>query len=1065
MTLFDIAKKNIRGNVKNYFVYFISMLFSVVIYFTFVSLQYSPDVQKNMESQSMQSVFMSASVILFLFVAVFVLYSNNFFMRKRKKEVGLYALLGLKRSTIGKMLFYENLILGAFVLVSGIAIGTLLSKLFNMILLKLLGMPADAGMTFSVDAVINTVIVFAALNLFTSIQGYRIIYANKLIELFRAEQAGEQQPKAFVIPSILAVVCLAVGYWFAFRSFNNTTEILTNISIMLGGIILGTLLLFSSLAVLFLKVVKRSKKYYYNRMNLVTVSNLVYRINGNARTLSVISLLSAVALCALSVGFGTYYGFEKTAKLTAPFSYMFIKQDKDFNQRVDSIIRADEDHPVISQITISVIKSKGKDSSRDLLSEKELKADENPVKVISIQQYNQVARALEFPPLDPVDEGKAIAIRPMYTDYELSDYEGESITLRLPDGDMTLPFAGMTVERVLNWSYPDVMIVVNDRTYQSIETQIPPTDYIGYSVQQQKTTKATADALAAVKTPESKLSSFYSVYRFSLEESAVNVFVLGFLALVFVMATGSIIYFKQLTEASADKSRYDILKKIGVSNQDIGKSLLKQNAFIFLLPLTVGLAHFFAILNLLKKLMSSMAGVNLTLPIVYCVIAFVLIYAAYYTITVNSISKSVIEQSAPMLRAAAVSVIAVCMIALIGISVWSAATAPQEEAASFEKVQLELPKPTGTYAVGTVELHLTDSERVDPWMKDRARELMISVWYPAQQEGEKRALYMEPGAAEHYDRNILPTIGLDAGRIEWSKARTNAWLGAPVAINEEGWPVILYSPGGSIPRIFGTVLVEELASKGYIVVTVDHTYETSVVEFPNGHLVTEQLPGGNRAQIILKMLDVRVDDMRFVLDQLAAIREGGNSDHKQIPLPSGLDKVMNLSKIGIFGHSAGGATAAQLMYVDDRVAAGIDMDGTMGFMPDYPLPVAQHGLDRPFLLMEAGYNSDGEVDSHLTAEDRNSFWRHSSGWKLDLSIPEGAHFTFTDYQFLLPQLESKLSMSPQVIQSLIGFAGPDRMLAAQRSYITAFFDLHLKGIPQSLLLEPSTLYPEVEFVK
>jgi putative ABC transport system permease protein len=167
------------------------------------------------------------------------------------------------------MLFYENLIMGTVVVAAGIAIGTFLSRLFSMILIKLLGTTVNVGMAFSLQAVVNTTIVFAAIILLTSIQGYRLVYKFKLIELFRAEQIGEQEPKASVTAGILAIVCLVTGYWFAFQTFSNTKEILTNLGVMLGGIILGTALLFSSLVILLLNIAKRNKKSYYKGMNLL----------------------------------------------------------------------------------------------------------------------------------------------------------------------------------------------------------------------------------------------------------------------------------------------------------------------------------------------------------------------------------------------------------------------------------------------------------------------------------------------------------------------------------------------------------------------------------------------------------------------------------------------------------------------------------------------------------------------------------------------------------------------------------------------------------------------------
>src|SRR5690554_1441588 len=1040
------------------------MLFSIAIYYTFVSLQYSTEIIKSTESsQAMQGIFMVASAVLILFVSVFILYSNNTFARKRKKEVGLYSLLGLQRKTIGKMMFYENLIMGTVVLVAGVVIGTFLFRLFSMILIRLLGIAVDVGMAFSIQAVVNTIIVFAAIILLTSIQGYRLIYKFKLIELFRAEHIGEQEPKASVTAGILAVLCLILGYWFAFQRFSGNEEILRNIGIMLVGIISGTILLFSSAVVLVLKMIKRNKKSYYKGMNIITTSNLVYRIKGNSRMLSVISLLSAVALCAFSVGVGMYYGFEQNSRLASPFSYMYIAQDEAFNKKVDNIIRGDEEHPVIAQMTIPVVKSKGEASSTKILSGREEKADENPVKVISIDEYNKVAEKLGISSDINLQKGKAIAIRPMYTDYESSDFKGETLTLKLSEEDITLEFTGMTVERVINWSYPDVMIVVNDDVYKKIEAQSLTVDYVGYVVKDQKTTKKTANALAAIKTPQSKLSTFYTEYRLGIEGAAFNVFILGFLGLVFIMATGSIIYFKQLSEVTSDKPRYEILNKMGVSNRAINRSILKQNAFIFGLPLAIGLAHYIVIINLLKRFFSNLAGVNLTQPIVLCVIIFVFIYVVYFGITVNSSTRIVNGKTLPMVRAL-VAAVFIFMIALVGILLWTTPPAEKEEPYTAEKIHLELPKPTGQYKVGTTEIQLVDETRVDPWMKDKVRELMISIWYPAQRESEQKVLYMQPGAAKYYDENTITTIGLDPGQIDLSGIGTNAWLNAPAESSEKGWPVILYSPGGSVPRNFGTAVVEDLASRGYVVVTVDHTYETSAVEFPGGRVETGKLTAMN-AETVLKMMDVRVDDMRYVLDQLALIQDGKNPDYEQRELPAGLAKALNLTKVGIFGHSAGGATSAQVMYEDERVGAGIDMDGTMGYMPDYPLDVAKYGLNRPFMLMNSGYNKEGEVDSHLTADDRNSFWKNSTGWKLDLAIPKGAHYTFTDYQILFPQLDRKLSISPRVIQQSIGTANSDQAFEAQKNYIAAFFELHLKGISQPLLESPSTLYPEVEFIK
>ncbi|WDH80498.1 FtsX-like permease family protein [Paenibacillus urinalis] len=1065
MTLFDLARKNIQGNFRSYFVYFFSMFVSTVIFYIFVSLQNSTEIIRSIESsESMKSIFFIASIVLILFVSVFILYSNQFFTRKRKQEVGLYALLGLPNQTIGKLLFYENLLIGTIVLVLAVMVGTLLSKLFSMMLARLLGVNVDISISISFPAVASTVIVFMIIILITSLQAYRLIYRFRLIELFRAEQEGESESRASIISACAAVLILSISYEIGLREFTNTEQILTNLGMMTVGIILGTGLMFSSFVIFMLRLMKGRKQHYFKGMNLVITSNLVYRMRGNARTFTIISILSALALCAFSFGLSTYHTYEHSARLAAPFSYMFVSQDEAFNKQVDDIIKRDAEHPVTAQVEISVVQLNGYSSNNEIISNKQLANNEQPIKVISMSGYNQAAEALGIPQVNVTESDQAIAIRPMFTEHEWADYDYETISLQLSSQQLTLAYTDMTIERIVNWSYPDNMIVVADELYKFVERQSTPVNYIGYAVEEQKTTKKTSDTLADIATPESKMSSYYAEYRVGIENAGLNVFILGFLGLVFLLALGSVLYFKQLTEATGDISRYDILKKIGVSNKEIRTSIIKQNAVVFMLPLLVGIVHYVVIFTWMRRLFGGLGGISLLEPILICISIFLVIYMFYFILTIGSVSKLLIGEALHSSRLALLGIVAGILI-LVGFLVWLAPEPLKEaEDRGTSDVHFDLPKPKGNYVIGVTELHLVDTERIDPWVNQLQRELMISIWYPAEKESEQRAAYMHEGAAMHYDEEEIPSIGLDPGTIDLSGIDTHAWLDAPAVAKKGGWPVIFFSPGGTVPRSFGTILVQELASQGYVVITIDHTHESSVVEFPDGRIVKGTLPEIN-AETVLKMIEVRVDDVRFALDQLEEMRTGSNIDAEQKGLPQGLPETLDLSKVGIYGHSAGGATAAQTMYEDDRFDAGIDMDGTLGHMPNHPLPVAQHGLDRPFMLLNSGINDEGKVDSHLTAEDRGMFWSRTSGWKFDLSIPNGAHFTFTDYQYLLPQIAMKLSLSRQVIHQSIGPVDPQRALDAQREYVSAFFDYHLKSISQPLLESSNSSYAEVKIIK
>lgn len=223
------------------------------------------------------------------------------------------------------------------------------------------------------------------------------------------------------------------------------------------------------------------------------------------------------------------------------------------------------------------------------------------------------------------------------------------------------------------------------------------------------------------------------------------------------------------------------------------------------------------------------------------------------------------------------------------------------------------------------------------------------------------------------------------------------------------------------------MLVEELASRGYVVVTIDHTYESPAVQFPDGSVkgnepvvtaFAQAARDGTVPALLEKILRVRVADTTFVLDRLDA-------------LPGGLSRVVDTARVGMFGQSAGGITAAQGMYEDRRIKAGIDLDGTLEFNQEPNgtnlMPVAVHGLDRPFLLMGR------EGSDHTTEPSWRAFWAHSRGWHRDLTLRGSRHQTYTDLAAIMPQT----GLSSEVVERHIGTIDPARAVEAQRAYVTS----------------------------
>jgi predicted dienelactone hydrolase len=354
-----------------------------------------------------------------------------------------------------------------------------------------------------------------------------------------------------------------------------------------------------------------------------------------------------------------------------------------------------------------------------------------------------------------------------------------------------------------------------------------------------------------------------------------------------------------------------------------------------------------------------------------------------------------------------------------------------ESAARAASVRLRLPPPTGPYPVGGVPLHVVD--------RGRQRELMTTVWYPARDiERHPRAPWMPPAVLQAYlteagfaaDAALTP---LTAGHVD-----------APVRRAGGRLPVVVFSHGAHDHRADTTVVVQELASHGYIVVTVDHTYD-AFTEFPDGRVLVPvdspvMLPSDFAA------------DLRFVIGCVADLAAGRNPFVDGRPLPDGLCGAPDLHHLGVFGWSKGATAAALAMIADRRIRAGLSFDGPMQTAP----PITTD-LDRPFMLMTAEFTRAAEPS---VAE----FWSHLRGWRLNVQATGAIHTSYCDLQVLFPQLAKAIGMSREELETWIGTLPPERALRIQQAYPLAFFDRHLRGRRSRLLDGPSPAFPEVKFL-
>ncbi|MFE7190218.1 alpha/beta hydrolase [Kitasatospora sp. NPDC057541] len=349
---------------------------------------------------------------------------------------------------------------------------------------------------------------------------------------------------------------------------------------------------------------------------------------------------------------------------------------------------------------------------------------------------------------------------------------------------------------------------------------------------------------------------------------------------------------------------------------------------------------------------------------------------------------------------------------------------------------IDLPAPTVGHPVGTVSLHLVDGNRQDPFAPTpRPRELMVQLWYPAAgAAGRPRAPYATAREAEVMEQDSF----LDPGTL--TRMRPTARLGAPALPG--ALPLLLLGHGRKGGRSNCTALAEDLAAHGYLVASLDHTYDAAAVEFPDGRVVRSALEDEPADWDAAEQQEVsaRVADLRFVTTELTGV--GPALRHPGLP-------CADPRRIGVFGHSMGGAAAAEAVRQDRRFAAGLDMDG--GF---FGSPVADEGLDRPFLLLTA-------LADHYTWRR----WRsHQQGWGRQLRQRDSGHLSFTDRPYSAGPGHAADRMSPELYSALFGTIAPARSTALARAYVRAHFDRFLRGRPSPLLDAPSPRHPEISFV-
>ena len=645
MTLFDLVIRSMRKNIKHYYLYFFALIFSVVLYFVFATLQHDTAiVAKTGESMNFESAFKVAGILLIIIAGIFVVYANAIFLKRRSREIGLYQLIGLTKGAIARLLIIENTLLSAGALIIGIGSGMLVSRVFLLLLMKLVGHDGFIALSFSGGAVIQTAVVFFAIILLTSAQMLYTVYRSTLLGLFNADKKGEnpKKPKTFVsaVLALLGIGLIVFGYWLSTDMMNEM--LLFNMLAVLASTILGTYLVFRvTISWLFYQIRAR-KQGHLGLNNSLSIASLMHRMKGNANSLTIITVLSAMTLAMLAGSYSLYYSTEQEARYMMPHDFM-LQNDEDLVGQFGDELKAEGID--FTNTTIELLEVSGSFEKGVFPEWEGPREGSYAFSIVSDQQLQKAGFQVEAP-----EKGSAVMHDWTYAMSMTQMKLPFDVTITSGTNDIQFRITGLGKGNVVNYLSVGTQLVVDAAYFEELKIQLlseseenTVQNVFAVNVVDQNQLARASEIFAQPKYEEddnghySFYPDYYTMYEDSIQSNGLLIFIAGFLGLVFLISTGSILYFKQMTEAEQEKQSYATLRQLGFTVKDIMRGIIRKQVFVFGFPLAIGLLHsVFAI-----KAASFIFMSDITVPTTIAMGLYVLIYLIFAVLTVGYYRKTV----------------------------------------------------------------------------------------------------------------------------------------------------------------------------------------------------------------------------------------------------------------------------------------------------------------------------------------------------------------------------------------------------------------------------------------
>ncbi|WP_294730789.1 ABC transporter permease [uncultured Faecalibaculum sp.] len=628
-----LAVSNLKRNRRTTIPFILTSALCTLMLYLVISLENGPAVADSYGGAQLQMMLGFGQLIIVLFTVIFLFYTNSFLMKQRKREFGLFNILGLAKKDIGLVLFFELLICWAISLILGLGLGVILDKAMYLLIARLVSIPLPEGLHISAAAMTQTICWTGAVYVLLTVYGFFMVNVSSPIELLHAQAEGEKEPKNRWILALAGIICLAAGYGLAI-SVNNPMEAFVLFFVAVILVIIGTYLLFNAGSIAILNLLQKNRRFYYQTSHFISVSGMKYRMKANAVSLANICILSTMVLVALSTTICLMTGMDETIQTSYPRETTLTM----YTQEGDSL---EEFRQALAQSGVQ---------AEDVLAYSlyDIPGVTDNGTVTDIGSYGQEnTRLFEFIPLDQYNNamGTSYVLNP---DQVLLCTPGSTWSDTLTVQDRTwnvagtvdeFPSSGIGVKLV---GSPALVVVPSVEDMEYVRSLAPAEQKSLVNILAFDSPNPDQDA-AVVKDQFEQITglrpsgdtrngfgdSLHSLYGSLL-------FVGIFVSILFITASVLIMYYKQISEGYEDQKRFDIMTRVGLDNAQIRKTIHFQVLAVFFLPLVMAAVHIAFAFPMISKLLMLLGMGDTTLFMITCLCVFgifALLYIIVYGLT------------------------------------------------------------------------------------------------------------------------------------------------------------------------------------------------------------------------------------------------------------------------------------------------------------------------------------------------------------------------------------------------------------------------------------------------